>query len=275
VSICPFAKWRGPLPSGAYSRGPVTKIGCAVHVVVGSEDSANAEFHNGLVGLSATSGIADGNDGDDVDGALTQWIDNRDICYAMRDGNWPRPGGNGSYNAVEVGGTPDVPMTPAQLVSLEAWLRWDSADCGYPLTSVVVPHGTPGITTHCNPDGSADPAWGDHVCPGPIRLQQVRDMLARIASPPAPPPSSDDDLFLFRLLGGPMALALSDDDARHAAVRLIWNEATRGAGALHGAEPTVDIQSWWAGAMASKGLDLTIAGIRVFIAEHPQFVVHA
>lgn len=64
----------------------------------------------------------------------------------------------------------------------------------------------------------------------------------------------NDDQTLFFLIGGTMALALNDQDARNAAVRLLY--AT-----FIGRDPTGSEQAGWANQMAAKGLDLVIAGI--------------
>ena len=176
MSTCPFAlSLVGTVPASNYSAGPVPKAGAAVHVIVGSAESAVNEFQSPNVQLSATYVIAGPND-KWPDGTLLQLLDNQDVCYAQGNGNWPPD----SHNAIEVAGTPDQPMSDPQLTTLRHALMWDSQDCGYPLSTVIVPHGTPGVTAHCNPDGSPDPNWGNHDCPGPIRLAQLAQLLGAI-----------------------------------------------------------------------------------------------
>ena len=185
VTSCPFAvSLIGTVPASNYSAGPVSKIGGVVHVIVGSAGSAVAEFQRPGSQLSATYVIAGPGDRW-PDGTLVQMLDNADVCYAQAAGNWPPT----SYNAWEVAGYPTDPMTPAQLATLGRAMAWDAADRGYSVTTVVEPHGVSGICTHCNPDGSPDPAWGDHTCPGTIRLQQVKELLAVPPPPVGPPPS--------------------------------------------------------------------------------------
>jgi hypothetical protein len=172
---CPFAEWRGPIPPSNFATGPAPKIGACYHVIVGSLSSADAEFHRAGAQLSAHFGIAGPGDGF-PDGHLVQWVDTDDIAYAQANGNWPPT----AYTAIEVAGDVGYPMSDAQVATLGAVIAWDSALRGYPLDAVD--HGGRGVTTHAHyPSGQADPAWGNHSCPGAIRIGQMPAVLAAAA----------------------------------------------------------------------------------------------
>lgn len=187
MSRCPFAVWRGPLSSGAYSTaaqaGGAEKIGLVFHVIVGSEDSADGEFHQGAVHLSAHFGIVGPGD-DEPEGTIVQWVDTDDIAYAQTEGNWPPD----AYLSCETAGDVTTPLSPLMLSAAARLAAWCATDKGFPL--VAVDHGQPGVTTHCHyPSGAPDPAWGNHPCPGPLRVAQIPALLALIhPSPPVPLP---------------------------------------------------------------------------------------
>ena len=181
----PKAIWRGPIPATNYSPGPTAKIGVCHHVIVGGSESAINEFHASGAQLSAhfvVAGIADR----DPDGTIIQLLDTDAISYAQMQGNT-------AYISVETSGQPSTPMTAAQCEALAQIDAWASITHNFPLNGPVA-HGTPGITAHCNPDGTADPTWGNHSCPGPLRLAQIPGVVARaralaIPVPPPPPPA--------------------------------------------------------------------------------------
>ena len=182
----PKAVWQGPLPTSNYAPGPSPKIGIVHHVIVGSESSADGEFHGPGAQLSAHFIVAGPGD-TDPDGTVIQLLDTDDDCYAQEAGNYPPT----AYIAVETSGITTTPLSPAQCESLAQLDAWASETHGFPLNGPV-PHGTPGVTGHCNPDGTPDPAWGNHPCPGPIRLAQIPGIIARaralsIPVPPKPP----------------------------------------------------------------------------------------
>ena len=180
MAIYPKAIWKGPAPASnysPYSQNPGPKICFVTHVIVGSAQSAIGEFLTPGKQLSAHFVV-------DFDGTIYQILDTNDCAYAQAAGNYPPIAGI----AIEFAGTPDVPMTDAQLLSGAAIIAWGAPLHNIPIVGEV-PHGTPGVTSHCNPDGTPDPAWGDHPCPGPIRLNQIAGMvyIAYLVDHPAPP----------------------------------------------------------------------------------------
>lgn len=178
----PGAIWRGPVPGGNYAAGPTPKIGMVVHVIVGSADSAIGEFMTPGLFLSAHF-VVSGPGDPYADGTCFQLLDTDDCCYAQAAGNFAPT----AYVAVEFSGHPDTPMSAGQVLTGQALARWLSTTHHFPLTGPVA-HGTPGVTAHSNPDGSADPAWGNHACPGPLRLPQIAQMVRPPAPAPKPPP---------------------------------------------------------------------------------------
>jgi hypothetical protein len=159
----------------------------------GSEQSAENEFHGPGAQLSAHFVVAGPGDAD-PDGTVVQLLDTDDDCYAQGNGNYPPT----AYIAVETSGQPTTPLSPAQCESLAQLDAWASETHNFPLTGPV-PHGAPGVTGHCNPDGSPDPAWGNHSCPGSIRLAQIPGIVLRaralaIPVPPAPLPPETHDM---------------------------------------------------------------------------------
>lgn len=192
MSRAPFAAWLGPLPGSNYTPNlGIRKIGSVLHCIVGSEDSANSEFHSPYAHLSATWAV--GGPGDSLgDGGIGQWLDTYDVPYAQSNGNWPPPNGNGPYSAIEVAGDPNQPMTGAQCEAVAHIWAYEHMEMGWPLAYVA--HGQRGVTTHCNPDNSPDPNFGNHWCPGPPRVAQVPLIVLRAAvlvggTWPAPPPT--------------------------------------------------------------------------------------
>ena len=182
----PKAVWRGPLPSSNYAPGPSPKIAVVIHDIEGGESSADYEFHTPGMQLSAHFVVA--GPGDPVpDGQVFQDLDTDDNCYAQANGNYPPIAGI----AVETSGTTATPLSPAQCESIAHLVVWAAETHGFPISGPVE-HGQAGVTTHCHPDGSPDPAWGNHPCPGLIRLGQVAGIVARaraLAIPVPPPPA--------------------------------------------------------------------------------------
>jgi N-acetylmuramoyl-L-alanine amidase len=169
----------GTVPGSNFQRGPAAKIGFVVHVIEGSFSSAISEFQSPGSLLSAHFVVAD-------TGVVWQLLDTGDDAYAQEAGNYPPT----SYIAVEFEGTTATPMTTQQLVAAGKLLLWCAFTHSFPL--VAVDHGAPGVTTHCHyASGVPDPAWGNHSCPGPLRLRQVPAIieLAKTPNPiPSPPP---------------------------------------------------------------------------------------
>ena len=160
--------------AGNFSPEVTKKIGTVTHVVVGTASSAIAEFETAGTQLSAHFVIAGPDDPHYGDGQIIQMLDTDVVCYAQGAGNWAPT----SYIAKEFGGLPTTPMSANQLEASAQIDAWASKVHGFPLVGIVS-HGTTGCTTHCNPNGTPDPAWGNHVCPGPIRLAQVPGVIAR------------------------------------------------------------------------------------------------
>ena len=178
------AIWKGPLPASNYKGGPAPKIGTVHHVIVGSADSALATFKNPANQVSAHF-IVCGPGDSSPDGIIWQLLDTADICYAQGAGNYPPT----AYIGIETSGQPSTAMTAAQCEALAQIDAWASLTHAFPLIGPVA-HGTPGVAAHCNPNGTADPAWGGHTCPGSVRLAQIPPIVARalqIATPTPPP----------------------------------------------------------------------------------------
>lgn len=207
----PFAEWRGPLPASNYRAGPSPKIGLAFHVIVGSLSSADGEFRRPGTQLSAHFGIGGPGDPNFADGQIVQWLDTDDDCFAQGAGNYPPT----AYIGVEVAGDPSKPMTSAQVATLGRIVAWAAGVHDFPL--VAVDHGGHGITTHCHyPSGVADPLWGGHPCPGPLRLAQMPAVLAAAESPDSLDP----------LMEAVMSLAKSPADAARGLGRFFWEVST-------------------------------------------------
>jgi hypothetical protein len=175
----------GGVPASNFAPGGLPKIGVVVHVIVGSGVSAISEFQTDGAQLSAHFVVC-GPGEPYPDGKGFQMLDTDLVAYAQMGGNWPPT----AYIAIEFAGQPTNAMTDAQLHTGAQILAWASQTHGILLRGPVS-HGTPGITTHCNPDGSPDPAWGNHPCPGPIRLAQVPQMIALAIGGNATPPGDD------------------------------------------------------------------------------------
>jgi len=184
MALMPAAEWLGPVPASNYDAQPSAKIGTVVHVVVGSAASAISEFLAPGSQLSAHFVIYGPGEAK-PDGHIVQLVDTSQGCYAQGAGNYPPT----AYIGMEFAGDPSFPMSAAQMAAGASIDKWAASVHNFPLIGVVG-HGKPGCTTHCNPDGSPDPAWGGHPCPGPIRLAQVPLMIAA-AGPPPPLPSGD------------------------------------------------------------------------------------
>jgi hypothetical protein len=182
MSLMPGAEYVGPIPTSNYANDGGGKIGVAVHVIVGSAASALAEFRSPGAQLSAHF-IVCGPGDQWPDGHILQVLDTAFSAYAQAAGNYPPT----AYIAVEFAGTPDKPMSAAQMASGAEIIAWAAVPHGFPILGPVA-HGTPGITPHCNPNGTPDPNYGNHSCPGTIRLAQMPAMIAAAqGSPPVPP----------------------------------------------------------------------------------------
>ncbi len=184
----PLAIWKGPIPSSNYAAGPTTKIGTVHHVIVGGADGALATFKNGANQVSAHF-IVCGPGDSSPDGTIWQLLDTGDCCYAQANGNYPPT----AYIGIETSGQPTTAMTAAQCEAMAQIDAWASTTHHFPLVGPVA-HGTPGVAAHCNPNGTPDPAWGNHSCPGPARLAQIPPIVARARAitGTVPSPSTKD-----------------------------------------------------------------------------------
>lgn len=183
MALMPGAVQVGPIPASNFATGGTPKIGEVTHVIVGSGSSALGEFRSAGAELSAHFIVCGPNDGW-PDGTILQVLDT-DLCaYAQEAGNYVPT----CYIATEYAGDVTFAMSDAQMAAGAKIKAWAAQTHGFPLTGPVA-HGQPGCTTHCNPDGSPDPNWGNHPCPGPIRLAQIPQMIAMAkGQTPAPKP---------------------------------------------------------------------------------------
>lgn len=181
MALMPGAIQVGPIPASNFATGGTPKIGEVTHVIVGSATSALGEFQGQGAELSAHFIVAGPNDGW-PDGTILQVLDT-DLCaYAQEAGNYVPT----CYIAIEYAGDVTFAMSDAQMAAGAKIKAWAAQTHGFPLVGPVA-HGQPGCTTHCNPDGSPDPNWGDHPCPGPIRLAQIPKMIAMAVALTTPP----------------------------------------------------------------------------------------
>jgi hypothetical protein len=94
---------------------------------------------------------------------------------------WAEVAGNAGWISVETEGDPSTPLTQAQVASIGRLFQWLRGLYGFP--SQTCDHDGTGLTTHAHyPSGIADPSWGGHPCPGPLRSAQLPAILAA-ASP--------------------------------------------------------------------------------------------
>jgi hypothetical protein len=174
------ANWR-PIGSN-YSASTGRVIGVVLHVQEGN-GSLFGFFNNPATKASATGWIA-------KDGTLEQYLDpDTQTGWAQSAGNYAPPQGNGPYASFETEGFVGEALSDAQILTFASVLHQLSLHYGFPLA--IVGHGAPGFTSHCNPDGTVDAAWGGHSCPGSIRLGQMPAILAA-ALPNGPPTEGDN-----------------------------------------------------------------------------------
>ena len=234
---------RKVIPASNYSSTTAPSIGAVVHVIVGSANSAIAEFQTPGAQLSAHF-VVSGPGDPYADGTIFQMLDTQFCAYAQAAGNYPPT----KYTAIETSGQPEAPMSAAQEAAVARIIAWDAQTQGYPITGPVA-HGQPGVTGHCNPDGTPDPAWGNHSCPGGPRLDQLPAIIAaaRPAPPPAPTPL-DPELEII------MSLATSNIDALNFVIRDKW--ATYRTDTL-----SIPALEYLQAVYNQKGLDATLACI--------------
>lgn len=166
--ICPFANYIGV---GNHA-GPMSgHIGLVCHVQEGNNSLAGW-FNNPASGVSAHFWCS-------KTGVLEQYLDTNLTA-------WAQAAGNSQYLSVETEGFDTEALTDAQVAMVARLLSWCAQGYGFPIVGPV-PHGSPGFTPHCNPDGTPDPAWGNHSCPGSIRLAQMPAVVAAAGPVPIPP----------------------------------------------------------------------------------------
>ena len=173
---CPLAIWR-PITQ---NNGPQMNahFGLVLHVQEGDGSLYNW-FNNPSTKASSHLWLA-------KDGTMEQYVDT-DIQA------WAQAAGNPNYLSVETEGFVSEPLTELQLLAMSRLVQWCRAVYDIPMRGPV-PHGDKGLTPHCNPDGTPDPAWGNHPCPGTIRLEQMGQIIAIAKPPPAPPDLTEGDV---------------------------------------------------------------------------------
>lgn len=177
--ICPFASWK---PINANYGGKMTDhLGFVIHVQQGN-GSLYGFFSNPNADVSAHFWCS-------KTGTLEQYLDTDTTAWAEAEGNK-------HYTSCEFEGFDTEPMTQAQLERGAQLIDWLASIYHFPIVGPVA-HGSPGVTPHCNPDGTPDPAWGNHPCPGTIRLGQIPAMV-KLAAPPTPVVQTPEENMIAR-----------------------------------------------------------------------------
>lgn len=132
----------------------------------------------------------------------TFWVSNLGQPYQYMDADlesWAQMAGNNAYPSVEFEGTIQTPYTASQMSAGAALIRWAATTYNFPIQTCD--HGGTGITTHCfyrPPFYPADPAWGNHSCPGPgPRLAQHAIMVNMAAGSITPVLKQEEDVTLY------------------------------------------------------------------------------
>jgi hypothetical protein len=114
---------------------------------------------------------------------------------------WAEVAGNPYYISIETEGVVEEPLTPFQFDTVSELLELVHNEYNVPIQAVD--HYGHGLTTHCfYPSGQADPSWGNHSCPGLIRLGQVPAIITTTKNRISPPPV---------VKGKPMFVAVATD----------------------------------------------------------------
>ena len=189
MASCPFATQR---PISANHGGTRSAhLGLVIHVQQGNGSLAGF-FNNPAAQVSAHFWCS-------VTGDLEQYLDTNVVAWAEKNGN-------DSYASCEFEGFDTVPMTAAEIATGARLAAWLSGVEGWPLVGPVA-HGAKGLTPHCNLDGSPDPAWGDHPCPGTIRLGQIHLMATPPPIPPLPVPIKEETMSMDVLPNGEVVIS--------------------------------------------------------------------
>lgn len=130
------------------------------------------------------------------------WVSNLGQVYQFidtADASWAQMAGNNGYISCEFEGTIATPLSMSQMSAGAALIQWCAKTDGFPIQ--VCDHGGTGITTHCfyrPPFYPADPAWGNHSCPGPgPRLAQHPIMVNMAAGSITPVLKQEEDVTLY------------------------------------------------------------------------------
>jgi hypothetical protein len=182
--ICPFAVQKPISVNHGGTRS--AHLGLVIHVQQGN-GSLFGFFDNPSAQVSAHFWCA-------KDGTLEQYLDTSVVA-------WAEANGNDSYTSCEFEGFDTEAMTGAQLATGARLADWLSAAEGWPVTGPVA-HGQRGITPHANPDGTPDPSWGNHPCPGSIRIAQIPTIVTLAAAPPEPPSKEENETVTSLVQGG-------------------------------------------------------------------------
>ena len=176
MPICPFANYR---PVNNHGGAMTGHIGLVMHVQEGNNSLAGW-FNNPSSGVSAHFWCS-------KTGVLEQYIDTTNTA-------WAQAAGNAQYLSVETEGFVAEPLTNDQITMVARLLQWSAGVYKFPI-AIAVAHGLAGFTSHCNPNGTPDPAWGNHTCPGTIRLNQMPAIvsLAKGQPTPSPQPPTEED----------------------------------------------------------------------------------
>lgn len=229
----PFATWRGSPNVGGNLIRPAK--GLVVHVEVGTEAGTTSCFQNPRFQASAHFGCAN-------DGSLDQFVDTDAVA-------WAEVAGNPGWISVETEGDPSTPLTDAQVASIGRLFQWLRGLYGFP--SQTCDHDGTGLTTHAHyPSGIADPSWGGHPCPGPLRSAQLPAILAAAGGAT----QGDTDMAYFGPNGANQLQQIND--ARLVKVREWWL-AYRGGAEFSPAQQQACMNTW-----AQKGGDATLAAIK-------------
>lgn len=171
--LCPLALWRPVANHGGTMR---SHTGLVLHVQEGT-GSLFSWFDDPASQVSSHLWLA-------KDGTMEQYVDT-DVEA------WAEAAGNPDYLSVETEGFASEALTAYQIRSLAALLEWCHLVYGVAMAGPVA-HGEAGFTPHCNPDGSPDPAWGNHTCPGRWRLGQMAQIVALANGTPNVPGGSTE-----------------------------------------------------------------------------------
>ena len=153
----PAAEWK-PVPAHS---GPMSEdLGLIEHVTTNHADPYGY-FDNTSHEASSTFWVR-------ADGHVEQYVEVGTMA-------WAQAAGNHTYNSVETDGTPEEPLTEAQVEALAHLYAWGHVNRGWALELAEEP-GQRGFGWH----GMGGDAWGGHFgCPGDKRKAQRQEILDR------------------------------------------------------------------------------------------------